>query len=62
MDKFYIETGAYDTTIRFEVDHDDITIDEFLRGCVACALGLSFCKEQVIEAMKEYLAENGEVC
>ena len=52
-----ITMSSYDTTVSWEVDHDDVTTHEMLKGFVSCMIGLTFSKDSVIQAMKDYLED-----
>ena len=56
-----IQMKAYDTTVTYELEGSDRTLDEVLHGFITCCIGLTWTKEQIISSMKEYLDENDEV-
>lgn len=48
----------YDTTVSWELNTEDTTINEMIDGVVACLKGLTFTERQIIEAMKTYIENN----
>lgn len=55
-ENFKMEMSCYDTKVTIETT-SDITISDAVRNVVTCLLGMTFSKEQIIKAFKEYLEE-----
>ena len=55
-ENFKMEMSCYDTKVTIETT-SDITISDTVRNVVTCLLGMTFSKEQIIKAFKEYLEE-----
>lgn len=50
--------SSYDTTVSWEVPYSDVSLDKMIDGIVGCLIGLTFQKESIINAFKEYAEEN----
>lgn len=50
--------SSYDTTVSWEVPYSDVSLDKMIDGIVGCLIGLTFQKESIINAFKEYVEEN----
>ena len=52
-----ITMSSYNTTMSWEINHDDVTINDMIEGVVSCLLGLTFHKDTIIKGMKNYIKE-----
>ena len=48
-----IQMTNYDTTVTWEVDHDDVGIDEVLQGVISCLRGLTWLEDTIFKGFKE---------
>ena len=53
-----ITMSSYDTTVSWEVNYSDVSIQKILEGVVSYLLGLTFSKEVILDGMKDYIEEN----
>lgn len=55
--KTKITIFSYDTKISWEPLNSNGTAKEMIEGVVSCLLGLTYTKESIISAMKNYIEE-----
>ena len=59
-ENFKIIMSCYEKTITVNRNYPDISISDAVEDVVACLIGLTFSKEQIIEGFSEYIKENSK--